>query len=200
MPPVMPGPAAFWLLSLPKLYLRREREDKQNSKRSPTTCEDNVNHSWKGPEEPSGENQHRAKPTHTTIVSGPPQRGHPRPSSSPRSPARRSLMKKDASHRPMAVGETLSSSSDSETLAGYLFRGHLHSSQLAFGTANVHTIRRWHQWHSNDGGRCLLTVDLENVFNQSDGSCSLREVSFVLFWPRIPSKRELHRATPAEVQ
>ena len=42
----------------------------------------------------------------------------------------------------------------------------------------VHANRRWLQCHSNDEGRCLLTVDQENAFNQIDRSC-LREVQRV---------------------
>ena len=40
----------------------------------------------------------------------------------------------------------------------------------------AHAIRRWLPKHSNDEGWCLLTMDLENAYNQINRSCFLREV------------------------
>ena len=81
--------------------------------------------------------------------------------------------------------------------------------------AIVHAIRRWLQKHNNDEARCLLTVDLENAFNQIDRSCFLPEVrraelgaarhsdqcysndSFVSFGlEKIPSQREVQQGDP----
>ena len=98
---------------------------------------------------------------------------------------------------------------------------YLRPSQLEFGTANgceaivPPPVRRWLQSHSNDEGRCLLTVDLENAFNQIDTSpascgrsgrvapgltrycdfCNSND-SFVFFGPmKILGKRKYNGAT-----
>ena len=68
----------------------------------------------------------------------------------------------------------------SESLAGNRVRGSL----LGFGTANgceaiVHAVRRCLKSHRNDGGQCLLTMELENMSNQIDRSCFLRKVQRV---------------------
>ena len=64
------------------------------------------------------------------------------------------------------------------TVSGDMTRD-LRPTQLASGTKNgceaiVHAIRRWVCKHDNDEQRCLLTMDLENAFNQIDRSCFLQ--------------------------
>ena len=55
-------------------------------------------------------------------------------------------------------------------------------------------LRQWLQSHGNDEGRCLLTMDLENAFNQMDRSCFPREV-----WSKLcpDQTRKVTFAAPA---
>ena len=105
--------------------------------------------------------------------------------------------KKDGSHQPVAVGETLRRliakallAAVSEDMTRYLRHDCGSEPRAAVKPPTVHAIRRWLRKHDNDGKLCLLTVDLESAFDQIDRCFFLQEIrrvapsnTFVLFGP-----------------